>query len=143
LQTTDLETINRRRILATRSPDPGHGAVNHACQFGTEIGCAVLLQAPLCLLRRKPCGFSIELLRRDEPQDLAKMGVNRRLFLGQSRGRIPPLSAPATNVPVERSFFHPAMNPSLFESLESSCLSVSKPGLSAAFGENPAPFARP
>jgi hypothetical protein len=71
------------------------------------------------------------------------MGVNGGLFLGQSSGRIPHLSAPAANVPGERSFLHPAMNPSLFESLESSCLSVRKPGLGATFGENPAPFARP
>jgi hypothetical protein len=65
------------------------------------------------------------------------MGVHRGLFLCRSSDRIPRLSTPAANVTREGSFLHPAMNPSLFESFESRCLCMGKPGFDTAFGKNP------
>jgi hypothetical protein len=142
LQATSLETIHRCSNSATRSPDAGHGAVNYLNQFRPEVRRAVLSQSPLRPLRRKPGGISTKLLRWDEPQDFAKMGVNRRLSIGRSPDRISCLSAPAANVPGEGIFLHPAMNPSFFESFQGRCLGMCKPGFHTAFGKNPATFAR-
>jgi hypothetical protein len=47
----------------------------------------------------------------------------------------------AANVPDKRSLFHPAVNPSLFESLKGRCLGVRQPRFCAALWESPMPAA--
>jgi hypothetical protein len=68
------------------------------------------------------------------------MSLNRDLFCRRSLAGSRRISRPAalsTNVPGERSLFHPAMNPGLLESFESSRLSVRQSWFGAAFWESP------
>jgi len=62
------------------------------------------------------------------------MSVDRGLFLAGS------ITPPAPNVPRKRGFFHPPVNPSLFECFQRGRLGMRQARLDATFGENPTAF---
>ena len=127
-----------------QSPDACHGAIDDASQFGAKFLRAALKEALLRFFGGKPGGVSIRFLRRFQPRHFAKVGSDGKLWRGES-GSSRSLAfcytcsvAFATEVTGKGDCFHPAMNASLFKSLEGSGLCVRKAGLNAAFGENPA-----
>jgi hypothetical protein len=130
-----------------QSPNAGCGTVDNTSEFGAEFRCALFEQPLLRFFRGKPGGVAIRFLRRFEPGHFAKVGNDGKLGLGRldkSRPRVFSKSCsfrfPA-EVAGEGDFFHPAMNASLFKSLEGSGLGVCVAGFNAAFGENPTPAA--
>src|SRR5271169_421542 len=82
--------------------------------------------------------MAISLLRGLEVCDLAEMGVNHHIFLSRPRRRNLRATAFAPNIASECSFFHAAMNPCFFKSLERGCLGMRQAGFGTAFGEGPA-----
>jgi hypothetical protein len=115
--------------------DSACGKVDHASEFGCELGRTILAEAALCLLGGKPSGIPIGLLRRFKAQDLTEMGADAALV--PRRFRSPCVCALPPNVLGERCFLDPAMNSRLFESFEGSGLSVCQTRLGAALGESP------
>jgi hypothetical protein len=123
--------------------DAGCCSVDDANQFSTEFRRAVFEQALFCFFSGKPGGVPIRFLRRFQARYFAKVGSDGKLWLGGSGSSTPRVSCRncgisfAPEVAREGYVFHPAMNASLFKSLEGSGLGVREARFSAAFGENP------
>ena len=125
-----------------QSPNAGRGAVDDAREFGAKSRRAVFEQALLRFFSGKPGGVSVRFLRQFEPRHFAKVSSDRQLWLGRSGDRPRVFSSFATRfaakVTGKGNLFHPAMNTSLFKSLQGSGLGVREAGFDAAFGEDPA-----
>ena len=81
--------------------------------------------------------FGIALGELESRQDFAEMGLNsdlfyRRIALPDAEFRLLPF---ATNVPGERSLFHPSMNPGLFESSRAAAWACVNPGSALPLGK--------
>jgi hypothetical protein len=143
LQSVLAHAIGRFVGTAVQSLNPRHSAVDDASEFSAKFRRAGFEQTLFRFFGGKPGGVSIRFLRRFEAGHLAKVGSDGKLRLsrwGSGRARIPGKSCTvrvAAKVAGEGDFFHPAMNPSLFKSLEGSGLGVSEAGFDAAFGKNP------
>ena len=110
----------------------GYGAIDHAGKFVAEIISTVCPEPALGFFGRKPGGIAVRLLRSVESRYRAQISVSR-YFNARSGAII--LAADVTD---ERRLLDSAVDPSLFERLQSRCLSVGQPRLRAAFGKDPA-----
>jgi hypothetical protein len=111
-----------------QSSNADRGPVDDAREFCAKFPRAVFEETLLRFFRGKPGGVSIRFLRRFEPRHFAKVGGDGKRWqgrLGSSRPCVPGRGCrfPA-EVTGEGDFFHPAMNASLFKSLEGSGLGV-------------------
>ena len=124
-----------------QSPNAGRGPVDDAREFCAKFRRAVFEETLLRFFSGKPGGVSIRFLRRFEPRHFAKVGGDGKRWRGRSASSRPRVSCRScrslAEVTGEGDFFHPAMNASLFKSLEGSGLGVREAGFDAAFGENP------
>lgn len=131
------------RRTSVQAPDACRGTVDDQSEVGAEFRRAVFEQALLRFFSGEPGRVPIRFLRRFEPRHFAEMSGDGKFRLGKSgssgsRALSRSCSVGfATAVTSEGDFFHPAMNPSLFKSLEGSGLGVGEAGFNTAFGENP------
>jgi hypothetical protein len=150
LQAVPPHAIRSVTGAAVQSPNPRYSAVNDASEFGAELQRPAFQQTLLRSFRGKPGGVSIRFLWRFEPSHFAKVGSDGKLWLGRPgrgsgrrAGRRPRAFFRsgnvrfATEVAGEGDFLHPAMNASLFKSLEGGGLGVGEAAFDAAFGKNP------
>jgi hypothetical protein len=137
LQAVPGRSLRNPRGARFESLNPRQSAVDHASEFGAEFGRTAFPQTLFRSVRGKPGGVSIRFLRRFESGDFAKMGSDGKLWLGKSGGGLGSVCL-ATEVTREGDFLHPAMNASLFESLESGGLGVGEAAFDPSLGENPA-----
>ena len=123
---------------AAQPKDASNGAIDYARESGGVIVATIFAQTAFRLLRGKPGGIAVKLLRRFPPRHLAKMGDDGLFLRGCGFSGGAGLTA---NVAGKRGFLYAAMNSGFFESLEGSSLGVGQSRFSAAFGESPASIA--